>query len=81
MDLMGDCRKKVVHFQEESTPTFFVCLKFLPRIRSRISQKHLESFRFRLLDISSAEQFEGRTEIYAEHVDSIEYFTETFGIT
>ncbi len=68
-------------FQEESALAFFVCLKFLLRIRSRISQKHLESLRFCLLDISSTDQFEGRIEIYAEHVDSIEYFTETFGIT
>jgi hypothetical protein len=56
----------------------FVCLTFLLRnnsrveqkymqsmwIRSSISQKHLESLRFCLLNISSAEQFEGRIEIY-----------------
>jgi hypothetical protein len=56
----------------------FVCLTFLLLsnskveqkymqsmwIRSNISQKHLESLRFCLLDISSVEQFKGRTEIY-----------------
>jgi hypothetical protein len=76
-----DCRKRVVHFSGGINSYFFVCLKFLPWIRSRISQKHLESLRICVLDIFFVEQFEGRTEIYGEHLDLIEYFTETFGIT